>query len=168
MSKLPDCQFIEIKIDNKVLAGSSEVSKYKEWMEGYASQWLVSYSGVDGAFFSDIHLSILVTKGNYSIFEEYLKRGSKEITITVVHRGSDEHEGDYEIQRTIYQKCNIKNFSFDIKSHKQSGNGVMLFMDLFFSFSDTIEVTFNVPNADASGLEKIGPIKYSIPLKDIV
>ncbi|WP_237717571.1 MULTISPECIES: hypothetical protein [Enterobacteriaceae] len=43
MAKLQDCQFIEVKIDGKTIAGSSEEKKYSKWMEGYAPAGLNTF-----------------------------------------------------------------------------------------------------------------------------
>jgi len=161
MSKLNNCQFIEVKIDNKAVAGSSEESAYKNWMEGYASPGLETLSGPDGIFFTDVQTSILVTKETSKLYENYLQRGHKEITITIVHRGSDKYEKNYEIQRTVFNTCNFLGLKFAQHDEK-------LFMVLSFTFEGTVEVTFNVPNADETSLDKIGPIKYDIPQKKIL
>lgn len=159
MAKLADCQFIEIKIDGKVISGSSEEAKYKKWMEGYAANGLRSYSGQDGANFEICNASILVTKETSSLFEWYLKRGYKNIDITIVHRGSDAHDADYEVQRTVYKDCSF--LSLNIEQQDK------LFMNLSFAFQGVVEVTFQVPNVTDTGLDKIGPIKYSIPEKSL-
>ena len=161
MSKLQDCQFIEIKIDNKVISGSSEESSYKNWMEGYVQAGLETLSTPDGIFFTSVQASILVTKETSNLFESYLKRGYKEIVVSVVHRGSDKYEQNYEIQRTVYNTCNFCGLKFAQHDGK-------LFMALSFTFEGTVEVTFNVPKADDSGLDKIGPIKYNIPQKSLL
>ncbi|WP_330984097.1 MULTISPECIES: hypothetical protein [Enterobacterales] len=160
MAKLPDCQFIEIKIDNKIISGSSEESAYKNWMEGYAPAGLATVSGPDGTYFDSIQSSILVTKETSNLFEQYLKRGYKEIVITIVHRGSDKLNQNYEIQRTVYNNCKIQSLNFEMRNK--------LFMDLSFAFEGTVEVTFNVPNTAETALDKIGPIKYDIPQKALL
>ncbi|WP_237932224.1 hypothetical protein [Buttiauxella sp. S19-1] len=160
MSKLKDCQFIELKIDNAVIAGSSEEETYKNWMEGYAPPGLSTMSGPDGTYFDAAKVSILVTKETSDLYEKYLKRGYKNITITVVHRGSDKLNQDYEIQRTVYDNCNFQSLSFVMQDQ--------LFMDMSFTFEESVETTFNVPNAKDDGLDKVGPIKYNIPQKKIV
>ncbi|WP_312414947.1 hypothetical protein [Pseudescherichia sp.] len=157
MAKLKDCQFIEIKIDNKVISGSSEEKKYSKWMEGYAPAGLNTVAGPDGTYFDAIQMSIMVTKETSSLYEQYLKRGYKEIVITIVHRGSDQYDPDYEIQRTVYNNCKIQSLNFEMRDK--------LFMDLSFIFEGMVEVTFNVPNAAETGLDKIGPVKYDIPEK---
>lgn len=157
MAKLQDCQFIEIKIDNKVVSGSSEEKEYSKWMEGYAPAGLNTYSGADGTYFDSLNMSVAVTKDTSNLYEQYLKRGYKNIVITIVHRGSDKLGHNYEIQRTVYSDCKIQCLNF--KMHDQ------LYMELSFIFEGVIEVIFNVPNAKDDGLEKIGPIKYSIPEK---
>ncbi|NIF59522.1 hypothetical protein F3J27_14820 [Enterobacter sp. Ap-916] len=157
MAKLQDCQFIEVKIDGKTIAGSSEEKKYSKWMEGYAPAGLNTFSGPDGTYFDSVQMSILVTKETSKIFENYLKRGHKDVTITIVHRGSDKFDADYEIQRAIYSTCTIQSLSFEMRDQ--------LFINLTFSFEGMVEVVFNVANATESGLDKIGPIKYSIPEK---
>ena len=157
MAKLKDCQFIEIKIDGKVISGSSEEKKYAKWMEGYASGGINTVSGQDGAYFDHVNMSLLMTKDTSSFYEYYLKRGYKEIIITIVHRGSDQFDQDYEVQRTVYSKCKINSLSIQRRDN--------LFMDIIFTLEGMIEVTFNVPNATGSALDKIGPIKYDIPEK---
>ncbi|WP_336818541.1 MULTISPECIES: hypothetical protein [unclassified Cedecea] len=157
MAKLQDCQFIEVKIDGKTIAGSSEEKKYSKWMEGYAPAGLNTFSGPDGTYFDSVQMSILVTKETSKIFENYLKRGHKDVTITIVHRGSDKFDADYEIQRAVYSTCTIQSLSFEMRDQ--------LFINLTFSFEGMVEVVFNVANATESGLDKIGPIKYSIPEK---
>lgn len=157
MAKLKDCQFIEIKIDGNVISGSSEEKKYNKWMEGYASGGISTVSGQDGAYFDHVNMSILMTKDTSSFYEYYLKRGYKEIIITIVHRGSDQFDQDYEVQRTVYTKCKINSLSIERRDD--------LFMNIIFSLEGMIEVVFNVPNANGSGLDKIGPIKYDIPEK---
>lgn len=157
MAKLNDCQFIKITIDGKDVAGSSVESTYKSWMEGYSPAGLTTYSGADGTYFEMCSASIQVTKESSTLYEHYLKRGYKKISITIVHRGSDHLDKDYEIQRTVYNDCKFNSLSFDMREK--------LFMNLTFSCEGMIEVTFNVPNAQDTGLDKIGPIKYDIPEK---
>lgn len=160
MAKLQDCQFIEIKIDNKIISGSSEERTYKNWMEGYAPAGLATMSGPDGTYFEAIQTSIMVTKETSNLFEQYLKRGYKEIVITIVHRGSDKYDENYEIQRSVYNNCKIQSLRFELRDK--------LFMDLSFFYEGTVEVTFNVPNTGETGLDKIGPIKYDIPQKTLL
>ncbi|MEZ2578330.1 hypothetical protein [Buttiauxella ferragutiae] len=157
MAKLQDCQFIEIKIDNKVVSGSSEEKQYSKWMEGYAPAGLNTYSGPDGTYFDAMNMSVLVTKDTSNLFEQYLKRGYKNIVTTIVHRGSDKLGQNYEIQRAVYSDCRIQSLNFEMRDQ--------LYMNLSFVFEGVIEVTFNVPNAKDDGLDKIGPVKYSIPEK---
>lgn len=159
MAKLQDCQFIEIKIDNKVISGSSEEKKYSKWMEGYAPVGINTVSGPDGTYFDSVNMSIMVTKETSSLYEQYLKRGYKNIVITIVHRGSDQYDPDYEIQRSVYNNCKIQSLNFEMRDK--------LFMDIGFIFEGQIDVTFNVPNATESGLDKVGPIKYDIPEKTL-
>ncbi len=157
MAKLQDCQFIEIKIDNKAVNGSSTEAAYKNWMEGFAPMGITTYSGPDGTYFDVTHMSVLVTKESSTLFEQYLKRGYKNITITIVHRGSDEYSANYEIQRVTFTDCKIQSLRSEMRDK--------LFMDITFSFEGEIDLTINVPNAAESGLDKIGPIKYDIPTK---
>lgn len=157
MAKLQDCQFIEIKIDGKVIEGSSEEETYKKWMEGYAPVGLNTFSGPDGTYFESVQMSIMVTKETSSLYEYYLKRGHKEVGITIVHRGSDKYDQNYEIQRAVYTTCEIQSLNFEMRDQ--------LFMNLTFAFEGMVEVVFNVANATGTGLDKIGPIKYSIPEK---
>ncbi|KIS43389.1 hypothetical protein [Kosakonia radicincitans] len=157
MAKLQDCQFIEIKIDNKPVKGASTESAYKDWIEGYAPMGITAYSGPDGTYFDSTHVSLLVTKESSTFFEQYLKRGYKNITITAVHRGSDEYSANYEIQRITYTDCKIQSLRYEMRDK--------LFMDINFTFEGEVDLTINVPNAQESGLDKIGPIKYDIPTK---
>ncbi|MEW7314515.1 hypothetical protein AB1E22_17735 [Buttiauxella gaviniae] len=157
MAKLKDCQFIQITIDGKDVAGSSEEKKYKGWMEGYSPAGLSTYAGRDGTYFESCDASILVTKETSTLYEQYLKRGYKKISITIVHRGSDQFDQDYEIQRSVYNDCKFNSLNFEMREK--------LFMNLSFTYEGMVEVTFNVPNALETGLDKIGPIKYDIPEK---
>lgn len=75
MAKLNECQFIEIKIDNTAVGGSSEEQSYKGWMEGYVPAGIVTIAGPDGAYFDTVHASILVTKESSKLYEKYLQRG---------------------------------------------------------------------------------------------
>lgn len=159
MAKLKDCQFIKITIDGKDIAGSSEEATYKGWMEGYSPAGLSTYSGSDGTVFDVCNAVIQVTKETSNLYEQYLKRGYKKITITIVHRGSDQFDKDYEIQRSVYNDCKFNSLSFEMREK--------LFMNLSFFYEGMVEVTFNVPNADETGLDKIGPIKYDIPEKSL-
>ncbi|EMM7535729.1 hypothetical protein AADS61_004307 [Escherichia coli] len=159
MAKLNDCQFIKITIDGKDIAGSSVETTYKGWMEGYAPAGLMTYSGADGTYFEPGNVAIQATKETSALYEHYLKRGYKKITVTIVHRGSDQFDKDYEIQRAVYNGCKFNSLSFDMREK--------LFMNLSFSFEGMVEVTFNVPNAQETGLDKIGPIKYDIPEKTL-
>jgi hypothetical protein len=159
MAKLKDCQFIKITIDGKDVGGSSEEATYKGWMEGFSPAGLATYSGSDGTYFTPCSAAIQVTKETSNLYEQYLKRGYKKIVITIVHRGSDKYDKDYEIQRTVYNDCNLSSLSFDMREQ--------LFMNLSFSYEGMVEVTFNVPNAKETGLDKIGPIKYDIPEKSL-
>lgn len=158
MAKLRDCQFIEIKIDDNVIKGSSEEEKYKGWMEGYASAGQNSFSGPDGTYFESIQIAILATKETSAFYEYYLKRGYNKIDITVVHRGSDKYDQNYEVQRSTYYSCDIQSLNIEKRDEQ-------MFMCVTFSVEKMIEVVFNVPNATGTGLDKIGPIKYSIPEK---
>lgn len=160
MAKLQNCQFIEIKIDGKTVAGSSEETTYKNWMEGYAVAGLPAIAGPDSVLFDTVHTSVLVTKESSELYEKYLKRGYKNVVITIVHRGSNKLNEDYEIQRTVYENCKFNRFNFEMREQ--------LFMDVSFTFEESVEVTFNVPNAKDDSLDKVGPIKYSIPAKKIV
>jgi len=159
MAKLKDCQFIKVNIDGKDVAGSSEETTYKGWMEGYAPAGLTTYSGPDGTYFESCSASIQVTKETSNLYEQYLKRGYKNIIITIVHRGSDEYDKDYEIQRSVFSNCKFSSLIFDMREK--------LFMNLSFIYEGMVEVTFNVPNANETGLDKIGPIKYDIPEKSL-
>lgn len=156
MSKLNDCQFIKITIDGKDMAGSCEEKKYLNWMEGYAPKGITSYAYKEGPGFEQVHVSILATKDTGTLFEKYLQRGYKNINIITVHRGSDQFNKDYEIQRTVFEDCKFLGMGF-----RNSDDG--LFIEFNFGFTGSVEVTFNVPNAKANGLDKIGPINYGLP-----
>lgn len=156
MSKLKECQFIKITIDGKDVAGSSEEKKYLNWMEGYAPTGITSYAYKEGPGFESVHVSVLATKDTSTLFEKYLQRGYKNINITTVYRGSDKHNKDYEIQRTVFEDCHFHGMGF-----RKGDEG--LFIDFNFAFTGSVEVTFNVPNAKANGLDKIGPINYGLP-----
>lgn len=160
MAKLQDCQFIQINIDGKIVDGSSEEKSYIKWMEGYSPAGLSTYAGADGAYFESCHASILVTKETSNLYEQYLKRGYKKIIITIVHRGSDHLDQNYEIQRTVYNDCKINSLNIAMQDK--------LFMNLSFTFEGMVELTLNVPNATDEALDKIGPIKYDIPKKALV
>lgn len=160
MAKLQDCQFIQINIDGKIIDGSSEEKSYIKWMEGYSPAGLATYAGADGAYFESCYASILVTKETSNLYEQYLKRGYKKIIITIVHRGSDHLDQNYEIQRTVYNDCKINSLNIAMQDK--------LFMNLSFTFEGMVELTLNVPNATDEALDKIGPIKYDIPKKALV
>ncbi|EAM2857701.1 hypothetical protein AIR33_23555 [Salmonella enterica] len=161
MPKLQECQFLQIKVDGKEIGGTSEEKNYTGWMEGFAPVGLSAFANTDGAYFDPVDISLIVTKASGSIFEHFLKRGYKNITITVVHRGSDRFDQNYESQRTIYDNCKIYNISF----MKDEGEEGRLFMKLSIIPEGDVEVTFNVPNSKDTALEKIGPVRYSIPEK---
>lgn len=160
MPKLQDCQFIQISIDNKELKGSSEEEKYKNWFEGYSPVGLATSSGPDGAYFEYGNFSVVVTKDASNLYEKFLSRGYKQITITIVHRGSNSTDKDYEIQRCVYKGCNFSYLNFVMDDNK-------LFISCSFRFDQSVVVTFNVPNADGTALDKIGPITYDIPQKTL-
>jgi hypothetical protein len=159
MPKLQDCQFIQIQIDGKVIGGASEEKDYSKWHEGYSTIGLRTFSGPDGMYFDPCEISILVTKDTSALYESVFKKGYKNIVITVVHRGSDEFDQSYEIQRTTYTNCKVFGLAIDMREK--------LFMDISFTYEDMVEVVFNVPNGANNGLDKIGPIKYSIPEKTL-
>lgn len=159
MAKLKDCQFIKITIDGKDIAGSSEEKKYKGWMEGYSPAGLSTYSGADGTYFESSNIYILVTKETSNLYEKYLQRGYKKIVITIIHRGSDQFDQDYEVQHCVYNDCKFTSLVFDMRDR--------LYMNLSFSYEGMVEATFNVPNALETGLDKIGPIKYDIAEKTL-
>ncbi|RJT12762.1 hypothetical protein [Rahnella inusitata] len=160
MAKLQECQFVQISIDGKAVKGSSEEAGYKEWMEGFAPSGLSTYSGQDGAMFDSCHISLQVTKETSNLYEKYLQRGYKDLTITIVHRSSDHYKEDYECQRTVYHNCKISTMNFEKRDQ--------LFLNMSFSFEGAVEVTFYAPNADETALDQIGPIKYDIPKKALV
>ncbi|MCX9063935.1 hypothetical protein NLN94_23930, partial [Citrobacter portucalensis] len=159
-AKLQDCQFIEIKIDGNTIAGASEEEAYKGWMEGYAPAGISTTAGPDSTYFDAVHCSVLVTKETSKLFEKYLMRGYKNIAITIVHRGSSNINSNYEVQRTVYDSCNFQNMSYELRDN--------LFLHFSFDFESTVAITFNVPNNKNDDLDKIGPIKYSLPAKKIV
>lgn len=161
MAKLQNCQFIEVKIDNKVVAGTSEESTYKDWMEGYVQSGLASISDCGGIYFSPVPVSALISKQSGELYAKYLSRGYKNVTITVAHRGSDKLSQDYEIQRTVYEDCNFHSMVMEVRNESA-------FLDFVFSPRESVEVTFNVPNTKGDGLEKVGPTKFNIPQKKIV
>lgn len=160
MAKLQDCQFIEFKIKDKAVKGSSEEAKYKGWMEGYSAVGLSTAAGPDGVYFYASNMSIAVTKETSDLYSKYLMRGYSDVTITIVHRGSDKYNTDYEIQRSVYQNCKVQSLNFVMRE--------TMYMDIDFIFEGSVELTLNVPNADETGLDKIGPIKYDIPQKKIL
>jgi hypothetical protein len=160
MPKLTDCQFIQISIDDKILEGASEEAKYSKWMEGYASPGMNTLSYPDGVSFDPVRMSVLVTKDSSALLTKFLQRGYKKIKITVVHRGTNKFDADYEMQRTVYSDCKIMSLNVEYRDK--------MFMDVVFVFEDTIETTLNVPNAADDGLDKIGPISYSIPKKKLL
>lgn len=159
MAKLQDCQFIEIKIDGKTVAGACEESTYKGWMEGFVPAGLTTYAGPDTTYFDSISGSFLATKESSELFEKYLNRGYNNIIVTIVHRGSDKLKGNYEIQRTVYEDCEFHNLAYEMRDQ--------LFINFMFIFKKSVEVTFNVPNTNDNALEKIGPTKYLIPEKKL-
>ncbi|NTZ52933.1 hypothetical protein [Citrobacter gillenii] len=160
MAKLKDCQFIEIKIDGNTVAGSSEEETYKNWLEGYAPSALATVSGPDSVLFEPMNISILMSKESNKLYEKYLNRGYKDVVITIVHRASDKLNQGYEAQRTVYDNCRFHSLRFEKREQ--------MFMDVLFTFEESVEVTFNVPNTKDDGLDKVGPIKYNIPAKKIV
>lgn len=160
MSKLENCQFVEIKIDKTAVSGSSEESTYKGWLEAYSPPGLTTIFGKDGVHFDVVRASILMTEGSTELFEKYLKRGYKEIDITIVYRGSDKFDQNYEVLRIVYENCNFHSLNIELREH--------LFMDVMFSFDKSVACTFNVPNNAGDALAKMGPITYSIPQKNII
>lgn len=160
MPKLQDCQFIKIEFDKKAIGGTSEEKDYKGWMEGYSPFGLSAFSSIDGVFFDVNQLTLIVTKDSGTLFEQFLKRGYKDITFTIVHRASDQFDQNYESQRTTHTNCEINSMQFGMLEEKTT-------LLLSFVTKGTVEVLFNVPNAAGDGLEKVGPIKYSIPEKTL-
>lgn len=110
--------------------------------------------------FDSCHISLQVTKETSNLYEKYLQRGYKDLTITIVHRSSDHYKEDYECQRTVYHNCKISTMNFEKRDQ--------LFLNMSFSFEGAVEVTFYAPNADETALDQIGPIKYDIPKKALV
>ncbi|TPG64280.1 hypothetical protein [Ewingella americana] len=159
MSKLENCQFIQISIDGNTVDGNCEEADYKSWNEGYLPVSLSTYSGPDGTYFDSASISILVTEKTSTLYEKYLSRGYKKINITLVYRGSNKLNANYEIQRTVYTDCRLNSLNFEMRDH--------LFLNLNFSVEQEIEVTFNVPNKDDSALDKVGPVKFDIPTKKL-
>jgi hypothetical protein len=161
MAKLQDCQFFEIKIDGKILAGLSEEEKYKGWIEGFMAPGLQSISGPDGIYFDPIRLTLTMCDGTRELYEKFVKRGYQDLTITVVHRGSSQLNGDYEIQRTVFSDCKFQSFDFEPRDQN-------MFANVSLTFVGGVELTFNIPNAQGKGIDKIGPIKYNIPQKKLM
>ncbi|RDA61900.1 hypothetical protein DVH07_18295 [Hafnia paralvei] len=161
MPKLQECQFIKIEIDGKSVGGTSEEKDYTGWMEGYCPIGLSAFSNVDGIYFDSVQLSLLVTKDTGNFYEQILKRGYKNLTFTIVNRGSDKFDQNYEVQRTVYSDCKIYNMTFERTDED-------LFMNLSMVPEGTVEVTFNVPNSKDNGIDKIGPTKYSIHEKKLM
>jgi hypothetical protein len=159
MAKLQGCQFIQISVDGKVISGSSQEESHSKWFEGYSPAGPTIIFQTDGGIFDTCHISVLTSKEIGTLYEHCLKRGHKKIDITVVHRGTDKLDKNYETQRVIYHDCIINFLNFE---HKED-----LFMNLAFTVQGDVEVTFNVPDDDGKKLTKIGPIKYDIQKKQI-
>lgn len=165
MAKLQDGQFIQIKIDGSEIKGGSEESDYKDWLEGFSGAGLQTSAGPDGVYFHETAIDILVTKESNKLYESYLKRGYKNINITIVRRGSDKYGSNYEIQRTEYTNCKFHALHF--MTHTTPNNNQQQFMHLTFSCEGTVAFTQNVPNEKEDGLDKVGPVTYSIPEKTL-
>ncbi|WP_096930141.1 hypothetical protein [Escherichia coli] len=158
MAKLQDCQFIKVKIDGKELKGASEEDTYKDWMEGYAPVNLQAYSGIDGATYAPVTLSLLMTKESSEIYETYLERGYKRIDVTIVHRNSDKFGVLYESLNVEYQDCQFQYITFENIDGR-------LFLCTSVIVEGAVQVTMQVPNSTDTGLDKVGPIKYDIAAK---
>ena len=158
MAKLQDCQFIKVKIDGKELKGASEEDTYKDWMEGYAPVNLQAYSGIDGATYAPVTLSLLMTKESSEIYETYLKRGYKRIDVTIVHRNSDKFGVLYESLNVEYQDRQFQYITFESIDGR-------LFLCTSVIVEGAVQVTMQVPNSTDTGLDKVGPIKYDIAAK---
>ncbi|MFV8761803.1 hypothetical protein ACNSO7_25450 [Yersinia enterocolitica] len=160
MAKLPECQFIKITIDGKEIKGASEEELYKGWMEGFAPTGLQAYSGVDGASFNSVTMSLLITKETSALYETYLKRGHKEIDVTIVVRSSNKFGSQYESIRTEYRDCNLEYMVVETVDGR-------LFLNTSITVDGSVQVTMQVPNSTDTGLDKIGPIIYDIAAKTL-
>lgn len=156
MAKLTNCQFIKINMNGKDLTGSCEEKNYLKWMEGYSERGLSSYNQHDGPAFDSNLIKIQMTQESSSLYENYLQRGYKKINITVVHRESNEFAGEYESQRVVYEDCVIHALNI------RHAEDYSMFMDLSFHCKGSVEATFNVANAEDTGMSKVGPVKFDL------
>ncbi|MBW5823000.1 type VI secretion system tube protein Hcp [Yersinia enterocolitica] len=158
MAKLPECQFIKITVDGKEIKGASEEEPYKGWMEGFAPTGLQAYSGVDGASFNPLTISLLMTKESSVLYETYLKRGHKTIDVTIVVRSSDKFGSQYESLKVEYKDCHFQYMVIETVDGR-------LFLNTSITVEGSVQVTMQVPNNTDSALDKIGPINYDIAAK---
>lgn len=161
MAKLPECQFIEITENGNKIEGTSTEKNYDKWVEGYSPLSLSIVSGSDGPYFNSVQLSFLFSDGIKTLYENYLKQGHKDLTITIVHRGSDKNGNNYDILKVTYADCRIGLMKYEQRDS-------LLFMSIIIDCKGTVELTTNVPNAKTDALDKIGPIKYDIAQKTIL
>ncbi|MFQ6247188.1 hypothetical protein ACLMPP_22310 [Yersinia enterocolitica] len=160
MAKLSGCQFIKITVDGKEIKGASEEEPYKGWMEGYAPTGLQAYSGVDGASFNSVTMSLLITKEISALYETYLKRGYKQIDVTIVVRNSNKFGSQYESMRMEYSDCNLEYMVIETVDGQ-------LFLNTSISVDGSVQVTMQVPNSTDTELDKIGPINYDIAARTL-
>ncbi|MFX2610777.1 hypothetical protein [Enterobacter mori] len=152
--KVQDCQFIEIKIDNKAIEGASEEPKYNKWIEGRVQGGIDVVSGPQGAYFSPVNISAPMTQDMLSLYEKFITRGYKTIQVTVVHRASDQYNPDYESQRYVYENCKMNALSVE--------PGEQTLMHMSFTFEGSVEMTYMLPNGKGTDLVKAGPTKFSV------
>ncbi len=157
MAKNNENLFVQLTVDGKNLEGGSLETGYERWFE--TSEWsgLQMYSGDEGPVFDTNYLSLTVSKGIGSFIECFYKRGYNELKVTVVRRSSNEFSESCETLKVVYSWVEIKHISLNDNN-----------FHFAFDPRDTIEVTMNVINDKNEGIEKVGPITYSIPKKKIV
>lgn len=145
-------------VDGKEIKGASEEESYKEWMEGFAPASLQAYSGIDGATFAPVTISLLMTKESSLLYETYLKRGHKKINVTIVVRNSDKFGSLYESFKVEYEDCQFQYMTVESIEGR-------LFLCTSVIVDGSVQVTMQVPNNTDTGLDKIGPVKYDIAAK---
>lgn len=161
MAMLENAIFAQMKFGEKVLKGNAMEALFKGWMECNSSMAVLSQASDDGVYFGPNFMRLVVTKETSEIYQEYFARGYKKLIITLVHRGTDTKAKDYEMQRVVFDDCVFDSLDFE-------ANEGILFMNFQFRVKGTVELTINVPNEKNDGLDKIGPIKYSIPEKKLI